>query len=318
MAPAKHCSFYLILEHKPYDNLDYVKLRGAVMKLKSALMLSSVVFLWGSSFTLLKLGLEEIPPVTLAFLRFLVALPFVVAFTYSQDKNAFGGDILKEWKIFSALGFAGVTLYHVFQNFGLQLTTASNSSLIISANPVFIVLLAHFYLKERMTWKRVFGVAFAFSGVVLIIRPVEWSLDPIRIVGDLLSLGSAISWAFYSVAGRDVLSNYGANRVTMFSLIFGTLFLFPSTFLLEQPVLPRSLRSWFLLLVLSLFCSGLAYLFWSKALEDVSATKAGVFLFFLPVISVFVAHLVLSESLDVFLAIGALLVILGVVLTERS
>ncbi|UCH69602.1 MAG: EamA family transporter [Candidatus Bathyarchaeota archaeon] len=55
------------------------------MKLKSALMLSSVVFLWGSSFTLLKLGLEEIPPVTLAILRFLVALPFVVAFTYSQD-----------------------------------------------------------------------------------------------------------------------------------------------------------------------------------------------------------------------------------------
>ncbi len=318
MSLANPHSFCLILEHKPYDNSDYVERRGAVMKLKSALMLSSVVFLWGSSFTLLKLGLEEIPPVTLAFLRFLVALPFIAAFAYSQDKNAFGGHILKEWKIFSALGLTGVALYHMFQNFGLQLTTASNSSLIISANPVFIVLLDHFYLKERMTLKRVFGVVFAFLGVALIIRPMEWSLDPVRIIGDLLSLGSAISWAFYSVVGRDVLSNYGANRVTMFSLIFGTLFLFPSAFFLERPVLPRSLWSWFLLLVLSLFCSGLAYLFWSKALEDVSATKAGVFLFFLPVISVSVANLVLSESLDAFLAIGALLVIIGVVITERS
>ena len=50
------------------------------MKLKSALMLSFVVFLWGSSFTLLKLGLEEIPPITLAFLRFLIVLPFLMAF----------------------------------------------------------------------------------------------------------------------------------------------------------------------------------------------------------------------------------------------
>ncbi len=288
------------------------------MKLKSAVMLSSVVVLWGSSFTLLKLGLEEIPPVTLAFLRFLVVLPFVVAFTYYQDKNAFGGHILKEWKIFLALGLTGVTLYHVFQNFGLHLTTASNSSLIISANPVFIALLDRFYMKGRMTLKRVSGIVFAFLGVVLIIRPVEWSLNPMRIIGDLLSLGSALSWAFYSVVGRNVLSKYGADRVTMFSLIFGTLFLFPSAFLLEQPVLPRSPWVWFLLLILSLFCSGLAYLFWGKALEDVSATKAGVFLFFLPVVSVSVANLVLAESLDAFLALGALLVIIGVVITERS
>lgn len=288
------------------------------MKTRSALMLSSVVFLWGSSFTLLKLGLEEIPPVTLAFLRFLVVLPFVVAFTYSQDKKAFGGQVLKEWKIFLALGLTGVTLYHVFQNFGLQLTTASNSSLIISANPVFIALLDHYYLKGRMTLKRVSGIAFAFLGVALIIRPVEWSLSPMRIIGDLLSLGSALSWAFYSVIGRDVLSRYGADRVTTFSLIFGTLFLFPGAFLLERPVLPRSSWVWFLLLILSLFCSGLAYLFWSKALEDVSATKAGVFLFFLPVVSVSVANLVLAESLDAFLALGALLVIIGVVITERS
>jgi drug/metabolite transporter (DMT)-like permease len=288
------------------------------MKLKSALMLSFVVFLWGSSFTLLKLGLEEIPPITLAFLRFLIVLPFLMAFTYSQDKHAFGRHILKDWKILSMLGLTGVTLYHVFQNFGLQLTTASNSSLIISANPVFIALLGHFYLKERITLKRVFGITLAFLGVVFIVKPLEWSLNPMRVTGDLLSLGAALSWAFYSVLGRKILPNYGANRVTMFSLIFGTLFLLPSTFVLEKPVLPISAWIWFLLLVLSLFCSGLAYLFWSKALEDASATEAGVFLFFLPIVSVSVAHFVLLEALDIFFAIGALLVMIGVVITERG
>jgi len=281
-------------------------------------MLSIVVFLWGASFTLLKLGLEEISPINLAFLRFLLVLPFFIAFTYVQDKQAFDKSIFRDWKILLTLSLTGVTLYHVFQNFGLRLTTASNSSLIISANPVFIALLDHFYLKEEMTWKRVFGMTLAFLGVILIIGPSRFTFDPMGVIGDLLSLGAGLSWAFYSVFGKKVLSNYGAQRVTMFSMIFGTLFLFPILLVSEKPALPTSIWLWFLLLILSLLCSGMAYLFWYKALEEVSPTKVGVFLFFLPVVSVSVAHLVLLESLDVSFATGALFVMLGVIITQRS
>jgi len=288
------------------------------MKIKSFLMLSIVVFLWGASFTLLKLGLEEISPINLAFLRFLLVLPFFIAFTYVQDKQAFDKSIFRDWKILLTLSLTGVTLYHVFQNFGLRLTTASNSSLIISANPVFIALLDHFYLKEEMTWKRVFGMTLAFLGVILIIGPSRFTFDPMGVIGDLLSLGAGLSWAFYSVFGKKVLSNYGAQRVTMFSMIFGTLFLFPILLVSEKPALPTSIWLWFLLLILSLLCSGMAYLFWYKALEEVSPTKVGVFLFFLPVVSVSVAHLVLLESLDVSFATGALFVMLGVIITQRS
>ena len=288
------------------------------MKLKTALMLSFVVFLWGSSFTVLKLGLEEIPPITLAFLRFVIVLPFLITFTYYRDKHAFDRHILKDWKIFSIMGLTGVTLYHLFQNLGLKLTTASNSSLIISANPVFIALLDHLYLKERITMRRVFGITLAFLGVILVIRPLEWSLNPMGITGDLLSLGAGLSWAFYSVLSRKALSNYGADKVTTFSMIFGTLFLLPSALALEKPVLPTTAWIWFLLLFLSLLSSGLAYLFWSKALEDVSATKAGVFLFFLPMVSVSVAHFVLLEPLDILFAAGAVFVMIGVAITERG
>jgi len=288
------------------------------MKIKSFLMLSVVVFLWGSSFTLLKLGLEEISPINLAFLRFLLVLPFFIAFTYFQDKHAFDKSIFRDWKILLTLGLTGVTLYHVFQNFGLRLTTASNSSLIISANPVFITLLDHFYLKEEMTRKRVFGMTIAFLGIILIIGPSRLTFDPMGVIGDLLSLGAGLSWAFYSVFGKKILANYGAQRVTMFSMVFGTLFLFPILLVSEKPALPTSIWLWFLLLILSLLCSGMAYLFWYKALEDVSPTKVGVFLFFLPVVSVSAAHLILLESLDVSFAIGALFVMLGVIITQRS
>jgi len=289
-----------------------------IMNIKSFLMLSVVVFLWGSSFALLKLGLEEISPINLAFLRFLLVLPFFTAFAYFRDKHVFDKSFFRDWKILSILGLTGVTLYHVFQNLGLRFTTASNSSLIISANPVFIALLDHFYLKEEMTLKRVFGITLAFFGIILIIGPLRLAFNPMGVIGDLLSLGAGLSWAFYSVFGKKILANYGAQRVTMFSMIFGTLFLFPILLVSEKPALPTSIWIWFLLIILSLFCSGMAYFFWYKALEEVSPTKAGVSLFFLPIVSVLVARLVLLESLDTSFIMGALLVMLGVVITERS
>jgi drug/metabolite transporter (DMT)-like permease len=288
------------------------------MKVKNFLMLSVVVFLWGSSFALLKLGLEEISPINLAFLRFLLVLPFFIVFTYFKDKQAFKKSISKDWKIFSALGLTGITIYHTFQNIGLQFTTASNSSLIISADPIFIALLDHFYLKEKMMWKRVLGIILAFSGIILIMKPSRLAFNSMGVVGDLLCLGASLSWAFYSVLGKRVVANYGAQRVTMFSMIFGTLFLFPITLVFEKPVLPTTFWLWFLLLILSLLCSGVAYLFWYKALEDVSPTKAGVFLFFLPIISVSIAYLLLHESLDIYFAAGTSFVMLGVAITERS
>jgi drug/metabolite transporter (DMT)-like permease len=229
-----------------------------------------------------------------------------------------GKHAFEHWKFFSVLGLTGVTLYHMFQNFGLQLTTASHSSLMVSVNPVFIALLGRFYLKERMTLKRVLGVALAFLGVVLVIRPLEFPLNSKGVIGDLLSLGAALSWAFYSVLSKKVLFYLDVNKVTLFSIAFGTLFLFPSMFIFERPVLPVSAWNWFLLLILGLFCSGLAYLFWIKALESVTTTEAGVFLFFLPVVSVTVAHIVLSEPLTLLFGIGALLVMIGVAITERG
>lgn len=288
------------------------------MKIISYLMLAFVVFFWGLSFVLLKLGLEGISPLNLAFLRFLIALPFFIGFAYLQDRSIFDRSIFLDWKMLIILGLTGVTLYHTFQNIGLQFTTASNSSLIISANPVFIALLAHFYLKEKMTWKRVLGIILAVFGIFLIIGPLKFALNPLGVFGDLLSLGAGLSWAFNSVFSKKMLAKYGAKRITMFSMIIGTLFLFTILLASEKPALPTSIWLWCLLLILSLVSSGLAYFLWYKALEEVPATKAGVSLFFIPVVSILSARLILLESFDTSFIVGVFLVILGVIITELS
>jgi drug/metabolite transporter (DMT)-like permease len=286
------------------------------MKLINILSLFFVVFLWGSSFALIKIGVEMIPPITLAFLRFLIAVPFLIGFTYLRNRHIFKRSILKDWKIFAFLGVTGVTLQNLLQNVGLQFTTASNASLIIGANPIFIALLDSVYLKEKVTLKLVSGVVLAFSGIVFVIKPTEWPLHPMMVAGDLLCLCSGFAWACYSVFTRKKLLKYGANEITTYSMVLGTLFLLPSSLVFEKLDLNISPMSWLILLYLGLLCSGLAFLLWSRALEDVSATKAGAFLFFIPVVSVMFAHFMLSEPWDILFAIGTLLVLMGVAMTE--
>lgn len=284
-------------------------------------MLTTIVLLWGTSFVLIKLGLEEFPPITLAFLRFLLATPLLMGFTYLRKTRVSKTSILSDWKRLALLGLSGVTIYHTFQNIGLRLTTISNSSVIIASNPIFISLLSFSILRERFNLRKGIGVILGFTGTLFIIMregPIGLSSNPTGFLGDLLSLGAALSWALYSTLGKRLLSARNPQEMTSISLAYGTLFLAPLVVILEKPILPSSAWLWFLLFILSFLCSGVGYLFWYNALEEVEVSKAGVFLFFIPVVSVATARLILMEPLDLSFGLGTVLVLLGVLMTEKS
>jgi drug/metabolite transporter (DMT)-like permease len=286
------------------------------MQLKSYFTISSVVVMWGVSFILLKMGLDTITPLSLAFFRFLLLFPLMLCRLY-RYRHGLLRRVRGNWKHFSLLGLTGVTLYHVFQNYGLSLTTASNASLIISANPILITVFDRIKNQESVNRYQVMGISLAFFGVILVIRPLDLALNAVGIIGDILTVGSAGSWALYSVYNKNMVADYGAEQVTWLSILFGTLYLFPITFLLESPQIPTSLWIWTLLFVVSYLCSGLAYIFWSKTLEELSPTRAGAFLYFLPVVSVSLATMVLGEAVDYLFLMGASFVLAGVYLTQR-
>jgi drug/metabolite transporter (DMT)-like permease len=268
------------------------------------------------SFILLKLGLDTITPLSLALFRFLLLFPLILSRLY-RYRHGLWSRVRGNWKYFSLLGFTGVTLYHAFQNYGLFFTTASNASLIISTNPILITIFDHINNQESVNRNQVIGILLAFFGVILVIQPLHWALNPIGVFGDILMVGSAGSWALYSVYSKTMVARYGAEQVTWLSILFGTGYLFPITILLEFPQIPSSLLIWTLLFVMSFLCSGLAYLFWSKALEELSPTQAGVFLYFLPVVSICLAMIFLGEEVDSLFLLGACFIIVGVYLTQK-
>lgn len=290
------------------------------MKAKNLVRLTLIVLLWGSAFPLIKIALLEVPPVTLGFLRFLVATPILTLYAYVKDAKGFRALFRSNVPALILMGLTGVMGYHVFQNIGIQHTSATNSSIIISSNPIILAALSILFLREKVEVTQALGIVIGFAGVVTIILTEGRGLQigTSSLVGDLLSLGGGISWAVYSIFGKRLSNHVNPTALTAASTIFGTIFLIPPTLLLETPHLPTTSVVWFAIVTLSLGASCLAYVLWNQVLSEEEAFRVGVSLFLMPVVTTALSVALLSEPLTLFIVAGMGLVLLGVFITERN
>lgn len=293
--------------------------RKAVAKVKTFLMASVVVTLWGSSFVLTKIALDEIGPVGIAFYRWFWAALFFALFLGWQRRLGEIREALKhDFLAFTLLGLIGITLFYIFQNLGVQYSTAVNVGLIINLVSVFIAVLSVIYLKERIGALTALGIFVAFLGVSL----VSWQKGSLELssrylLGDLLTVLAALCGAIYTVWGKRVVARYAPLVVTALAAGFGALFLFPLA-LAEGLVTSASPQAWLAILALGLGGGALANLWWWTILETTEASRAGVYLLTIPIVSTLLGILVLHEPFVFQTAIGAALVLGGVALTQRA
>lgn len=289
------------------------------MKIKTLLELLALVLIWSGSWIAIKWGLTEIPPYSLAFFRFLVACPVIVAITYSSEgKNSLK---IKKNEVFTLafLGLLGVTLVQSIQIFALKYTTAINSSILINFNVPFIAIFAMLFLRESITKKTALGILISFIGAVFIV--INGSLSGFQKIniGDILIILTGIFWAAYSVAGKKIMEERTPLSVTSFSFLFGTLFLFPmslfeSKFSFIGDITKLGIGS---ILYLSLLCSVFAYICWNRSMNCEKASNVAMFLYFVPVVTAIMAWFLLGEIITIFTVIGGALVIFGVYMAER-
>lgn len=283
---------------------------------KSALYLLITVFFWGTSFIFVKIGLEEVPPVTLAMLRFAIAIPLLFLLMRRPLGQPLSNE-KKEWVPLLFLGLTGVTLYHLFQNVGMGFTSASESSVIIASNPVFIALFSRILLGERLSKAKATGILIAFSGVILVVLRDGISFGSPSFLGDLICLGSVFSWVAYSLYTKKRLLRSSPIEITAYSSLFGMIFLAPIALATEGFAVPVLPSSWLSLIMLGVFSSAVGYLLWNRALSEITASEAGSYLFLIPVIASVSAFIFLGERLDGPFFIGSAFVILGLILTTR-
>lgn len=291
---------------------------------KATLAVIAAVTIWGINFAVTKVGLTEIEPITLAFFRFFIGsiLLLGVIFFTKQFKTLWKA-LKKDFWYFFVMGLFGITMIYVLENLALKLSASSEVALIICADPILIILFAYFFLGEKLDFKKILSIILGIIGVILIIvKHLDLStlFDSSAFIGNIMALLSSVAWATYTLMTKNKVKKYSPEIVLSIVSLFGVLFLFVSMLVFEgtPQITELSMQSWLVIGYVSVIVSTVAFYCWNYGLKHLQASKAGMYMFLMPVIAVFVGILFLKEELTLQTGIGAAAILVGIYLAERS
>ena len=278
------------------------------------------VVVWGASFIATKIGLQDVSPITVVWMRFGMGV-LILGVTVIARKE-FAWPSRNEWAYFALLGFLGITWHQWLQSTGLVTAQASTTAWIVATTPIFMVLLGWLVLKEKITALQLAGTGLAAAGVLVVVSNGDLGsiLDgQFGTPGDYLIMLSAPNWAIFSTLSRRGLQKHPAARMMFYVMGFG--WLFSSIYFFAgghfSQISNLTADGWIGIAFLGIFCSGLAYIAWYDGLQAIAASQVGAFLYLEPLVAVVVAAVILSEPITLASLAGGAVILLGVYLVNR-
>jgi len=270
------------------------------------------------TFLAAKVALRDIPPLDMAFMRFVIAalILWPLGEYRRRGRRIESADNWRFW----GLGILAIPINQGFFLYGLNWTTAGHGALLYALTPLFVLLLAAWALRERITLVRAIGIAIALFGVLLVLAEQGIELAPGQFTGDILILIAVIAWSYYTVLGKPLIKKYGAMVVTARAMTYGTILFIPVGLYAMRNFQPEAvaLDAWLGLLYCAILTSVVAYTLWYWALHFIDAAQVAVFNNMQPIIAAFLGWLLLSEPLTTVFLTGGALVLVGVYLTEKK
>ncbi|WP_443736812.1 DMT family transporter [Treponema sp.] len=288
------------------------------------------ILVWGVSFICTKYLLRTFSSLEILILRFVTGY---IAFCIISPKPLKTSGI-KEELLFIGAGLCGITIYQFVENIAIYFTAANNVSIIVSTCPMFTAIIAAIFLHEKTITKNfVLGFVIAMTGIVLVTLngSSEFSLSP---KGDLLALGSAICWGFYSLFVSKINSlghgNFASTRRIFFwALIFmiplaiyGLVFGGKSTSInfcpAENTARWSDWKNILNLVILGVFASSLAFVAWNKTCKALGTVKTTAAIYMVCVVTIIFSFIFLGEKISLPGLFGTFLTILGLFISEKK
>ena len=283
-------------------------------KLTGYLFALFTIAVWGSTFISSKKLLTIYTPSQIMLTRFLLAYCALWLLRPRKLKLT-----RKQEAAFFLLGLSGCSIYFYTENTALTYTLASNVSIIVAAAPIFTAILAHFAGEERFRRSTLWGFLVAFTGVVLVVCNGTFVLK-LNPRGDFLALAAAACWAVYSVLLRRVSQGLDPILVTRRTLFWGAVTAAPMVLLEGAPYPTAPLLTPVVagnFLFLGLIGSGLCYVLWNKAFRLLGVVATNNFIYLNPFVTIVVARIFLDEPISPLALLGAVLITVGVVVSQR-
>jgi len=285
---------------------------------KTHLWLSLVSLIWGLNFSVMRVGVLTLGPLAFAFLRFSLSgiLMFVVLLVVEKDPWISWHDV----PYFLFLGILGFGIYQPLWSYGLELSFASHSALILSVSPVVVALLTFLRKEEWMRGINLLGVFLSFLGVVFLVRPQSGVRFASSIVlGDLLTLVAAVCWGLYSYFGKKAVLRYSPLKSGTWSILLGLVVMFPICFRDFSRIEGKNFNAAFVMVLLygTVLSSLVSYLIWMRGIKEIGAARTSAYQYLTQIVGVIGAWIFFREPLHWQLFLGMFLVSLGLWLSQQ-
>ncbi len=273
-----------------------------------------VALIWGGSFIAARIVALEMAAPTAALWRYLIATTALLGLLFALER---GFPRLSQAQIIRVclLGVTGVVLYNLLFLYGMRSVTASRGSLIIATIPAATLLGGALFQHERVTLRQGGGIAIALLGVAIELghgNPLALFAGHAG-VGEAALFACVLSWAAYTLIGKQLLNKLSPLAATTYSAVVGTLFLVVVASATGDLVVPAATtRGWVALAFLGLFTTALAYIWFYDGVQTIGPARSAVFVNLVPIAAITLGVLMLGEPLTLSMIVGAALVVAGV------
>lgn len=274
-------------------------------------------FLFGTMEVALKLAGSDMDSFQLTFLRFMIGGLLLLPFAIVEMRKKQVKLTLKDLAYLLYVGILGIPLSMLFFQLGVMHSNAATASVLISINPLFTMIFAHFMTEEKLSKNNAIVLLFGLLGILFMIKP--WDMqEGNTVLGIVFMLLAAIFFGLYTVAGKISVQKMGIMAQTSISFILGSLVLLAIMLFMGRPIVAGITEHWAIVGYISVFVTGLGYFTYFTAIRLSDATTGSIAFFLKPAIAPFMAVIFLKESILWNTYIGIILILIGSWLNIRG
>jgi drug/metabolite transporter (DMT)-like permease len=273
---------------------------------------------WGTSFLWIKIAVQEIGPFTMLAIRLLIGSAALLAVAVYRKPSLPKSH--REWWALVVIGITNTAVPFALISWGQQYIDTAVSAILSGSLPLFVAILAHFFLKDdRLNLARLVGVLVGFGGVVVLIGGGSAAGGGIGMLGQLAVLLAMVFYAFAAIFTR--LKAQGIPQIiqALVPLVVADAALWMLVPFTELPFqMPRQLGTWGAILFLAVISSCVAYLLYFYLLHSIGPTRTLFVTYMFPLVGVISGAVFLGEQIDLWMVIGGALVLFSVLIVNDT
>ena len=269
------------------------------------------VMMWSMNLIYAKYLADKLTPEEISFSRWSIASLAMLPFILKELINKFQL-VLKSWKLIVSMALSGIGGLNLLVYYAGRTASATNMSLLSILGPIFLIVLSH----QQISFKQKAGVLITVFGAITIILNGNFNeLSTFQfVIGDVYMLGSAFLFAVYALIQKNAPTNISPLLLLFAASFVSTLIFMPAAMPALKTIRLLPTNVWYVLIILGIINSFLAYLCWDKALQKIGAITAGALYYTMPAFTMFFSYLFLNDKPDAAKMFGLFVVCIGVLM----